>query len=211
MKNNELEYKNYKHLFEVVKKRSKILHFSKLILRYKNNIKETCKVVKKCIGKKKYSHENFPKKLVINNKDITNVDLIAEHFNKYFSDIGPKFAKDIEVCSIDFRSYIKEHKSVQSECDLTVDELKEAFFSLTINKSLGYDGVSFNVIKNCFGPLIKTLMSIFNLSLAKGIFPDDLKIARVTPVFKAGNDNKVGNYRPISILPCFSKILERIM
>ena len=49
------------------------------------------------------------------------------------------------------------------------------------------------------------------MSLAKGIFPDDIKIARITPVFKAGNENKVGNYRPISILPCFSKILERIM
>ena len=68
-----------------------------------------------------------------------------------------------------------------------------------------------NVVKNCFGPLLKPLMYIFNLSLAKGIFPDDLKIARVTPVFKAGKENEVGNYRPISILPCFSKILERIM
>ena len=54
-------------------------------------------------------------------------------------------------------------------------------------------------------------MYIFNLFLAKGIFPDDLKIARVTPVFKAGNENEVGDYRPISILPCFSKLLERIM
>ena len=55
----------------------------------------------------KYSHENFLKKLVINNKDITNVDLIAENFNKYFSDIGPKLAKNIEVSSIDFKSCIK--------------------------------------------------------------------------------------------------------
>ena len=164
---NELEYKNYKHLFEAVKKRSKKLHFSKLILRYKNNIKKTWEVIKECIGKKKYNHENFPKKLVINNKDITNVDLIAENFNKYFSDIGPKLAKNIEVSSIDFRSYIKEHESVQSECDLTVNELKEAFFSLKINKSSGYDGISFNVVKNCFGLLIKPLMYIFNLSLAK--------------------------------------------
>ena len=54
-------------------------------------------------------------------------------------------------------------------------------------------------------------MYIFNFSLAKGIFADDLKTARVTPVFKAGNKNEVKNYRPISILPCFSKILERIM
>ena len=90
-------------------------------------------MIKEYIGKKKYSHENFPKKLVINNKDITNVDLIAENFNKYFSDIGPKLAKNIESSSKDFRSYIKEHERVQSECDLTVNELKEAFF-FTKNK-----------------------------------------------------------------------------
>ena len=137
-------------------------------------------MIKKCIGKKKYSHENFPKTLLINNKDITNVDLIAENFNKYFSDIGPKLAKNIEVSSIDFRSYIKEHDSIQSEGDLTVNELEEAFFSLKINKSSRYNEISFNVVKNCFGPLIKPLMYIFNLSLAKGIFPDDSKIARVT-------------------------------
>ena len=40
-------------------------------------------------------------------------------------------------------------------------------------------------------------MYIFNLSLAKGIFPDDFKVARVTPVSKAGNENEVGNYKPI--------------
>ena len=81
---------------------------------------------------------------------------------------------------------------------MTVNELKEAFFFLIkINKSSGYDGISCNVVKNCFGPLIKPLMYIFNFSLAKGIFPDDLKIVRVTSVFKAGNENEVGNYRPI--------------
>ena len=78
--------------------------------------------MKEFIGKKKYSRENFPKKLVINNKDITSVDLVAENFNKYFFDIGPKLAKNIELSSIDFRNYIKEHESVQSECDLTVNE-----------------------------------------------------------------------------------------
>ena len=146
----------------------------------------------------KYSHENFQKKVVINNKDITNVDLIAENFNKYFSDIGPKLAKNIESSSKDFRSYIKEHERVQSECDLTVNELKEAFFfSLKTNRSSVYDRISFNVVKNCFGPRIKYLMYIFNLSLAKGIFPDDFKVARVTPVSKAGNENEVGNYKPI--------------
>ena len=54
------------------------------------------------------------------------------------------------------------------------------------------------------------MLHVFNLSIVKGIFPDDLKIARVTPVFKGGHED-LENYRPISILPCFPKILERIM
>ena len=85
------------------------------------------------------------------------------------------------------------------------------FFSLQTNKSPGHDGISFNVIKNCFGSLSTPLLNIFNLSLEKGIFPDELKIASVTPIYKTGNENDFGNYRPISVLPCFSKILERIM
>ena len=54
-------------------------------------------------------------------------------------------------------------------------------------------------------------MFIFNLSIQKGSFPDELKIAQVTPVFKADDVNELGTYRRISVLPCFSKILERIM
>ena len=98
-----------------------------------------------------------------------------------------------------------------TEIFLTINELKDAFFSLKTNKSAGYDDISFNVVRNCFGPLVKPLMFIFNLSLEKGCFPDQLKIARVTPVFKADSVTELGNYRPISVLPCFSKILERIM
>ena len=52
---------------------------------------------------------------------------------------------------------------------------------------------------------------LFNLSFEKSIFPDSLKLAKVTSVFKAGNNTELHNYRPISVLPCFSKILEHVM
>ena len=71
--------------------------------------------------------------------------------------------------------------------------------------------MSFNVIKKCFGELCEPLKYLSNLSIVKGIFPDDLKIAKVTPIYKADNSSNVSNYRPISVLPCFSKMLERIM
>ena len=52
---------------------------------------------------------------------------------------------------------------------------------------------------------------IFNLSIEKDIFPDQLKIAKVILLFKKGDIALMDNYRPISVLPCFSKILERII
>ena len=82
--------------------------------------------------------------------------------------------------------------------------------SLKINKSPGLDEICFNVVKKCSGELYDPLKFIFELSLEKRIFPDDLKIAKVTPVFKGGDCSKLRNYRSISVLPCFSKILERI-
>ena len=54
-------------------------------------------------------------------------------------------------------------------------------------------------------------MKLFDSSLSLGIFPDSMKIVKVTQVFKAGKKELVLNYRPISVLPCFSKILEKIM
>ena len=52
---------------------------------------------------------------------------------------------------------------------------------------------------------------IFNLSLQRGIFPENLKIAEVSPIYKKDEEFLLTNYRPISVLPCFSKLLERIM
>ena len=87
--------------------------------------------------------------------------------------------------------------------------LKDASFSLKINNSPGYDEINFNVVKECLGELYDPLKFIFKLSLEKRIFPNDLKT--VTPVFKGGDRSKLGHYKPILMLLCFYKILDRIM
>ena len=129
----------------------------------------------------------------------------------FFTNIGSKLAPKIPQPSRPFQSYMKTVNSELESKKVTINELKEAFFSLKINKSAGFDDINYNVVKNCFGELSDPLLHIFNLSFLNGIFPDSLKIAKVTPVYKAGDSSDLGNYRPISILPCFSKILERIM
>ena len=79
---------------------------------------------------------------------------------------------------------------------------------MKINKSLGYDDISFNVFKNCVSSLCEPLKCLFNLSVSieKGIVQHDLKIAKVTPIYKADDKSDLSNCRPISMFSCFTKI-----
>ena len=147
----------------------------------------------------------------VNKTDIFDAAKIADEFNKFFTNIGTDLANKIPNASKPFDSYITKANTSMESQPLSINELKDAFFSLKIHKSPGHDGVSFNVIKKCFGELCEPLKYLFNLSIVKGIFPDDLKFEKVTPIYKADNSSNVSNYRPISVLPCFSKMLERIM
>ena len=98
-----------------------------------------------------------------------------------------------------------------STINLTDLELENAFSTLKLNKNPECDDISPDVVKIVSNEIFFILKHIFNIALAKGVFPEKLKIAWVTAIFKAGNNTLVTNYRPISVLPCFSKLLERIM
>ena len=95
--------------------------------------------------------------------------------------------------------------------NVTDDELKQAFSSLKSNKSAGFDQIYPKVIKHVASEIFKPLKFVINLSIRQGIVPQKLKIARIVPVHKNSEKTLVTNYRPISILPCFSKLMERIM
>ena len=71
------------------------------------------------------------------------------------------------------------------------------------NKSPGYDSLHVIVIRSMYHELKILLMNIFSQSLSTGIFPDKMKIAKVSPIFKNGKKTVASNYRPISVLPCF--------
>ena len=79
------------------------------------------------------------------------------------------------------------------------------------NRSPGYDDISFNAINNVFEFVVEPLRYTFSNSLAQGTFPEEMKIARITPMCKGRDKENVVNYRPLSVLPSFSKILGRIM
>ena len=78
-------------------------------------------------------------------------------------------------------------------------------------KAPGPDEIPTMLIKDAAEVICEPLAMIFNSSLRHGIFSDIWKLARVTPIFKSGSRSDANNYRPISVISVFSRILERIV
>ena len=95
--------------------------------------------------------------------------------------------------------------------ELKFDEFEEEFKSLKWNKAAGFDDLSSNIITDAHDSLKYILLHVFKVSIQQRIFPESLKIAKVTRIFKSDDKENVSNYRLISILPVFSKVLERTM
>ena len=111
-----------------------------------------------------------------------------------------------------FSSYLR-HKCDQSIFfnPTTEAEIIRTAQSLKLKNSSGHDGISSRVIKESIHLIAVPLSYVFNLSLSSGVVPNDFKIGNIIPVFKKGDTHHFTNYRPITLLPCFSKLLEKIV
>ena len=90
-------------------------------------------------------------------------------------------------------------------------EIKDIIRNLVNKNSSGHDDYTTKFIKLSTPLLIPALIKIFNLSIRTGVYPNNLKIAKVTPIFKKGDPSSVNNYRPISVLSIINKFFEKIL
>ena len=145
-------------------------------------------------------------------KRLTREPDILEAFNHHFTSIGPRLAQKIEVRSDDdcLQNITTESNNMIFG---TIDEnyILDAISQLKNGKASGPDKVSITIIKDVKDLIAKPLKIIFNDSLINGAFPDIWKLARVTPIFKSGAKNDANNYRPISVISIFSRMLERLV
>jgi len=95
--------------------------------------------------------------------------------------------------------------------DVTEHEISTVINSLNENKSVGFDKISATILKLLFKYKPDIIVNLINMSFNESVFPEGLKLAIVTPIYKAGDINYLGNYRPISVLPIFSKVIEIAM
>ena len=93
---------------------------------------------------------------------------------------------------------------------VTESELISLINKLNSNKAAGPDSIGPKLLKVVAPAVVTPLLYIFNLSFSTGVFPDRFKLAKVIPVFKKGDQSILQNYRPISLLSLFHKILEKL-
>jgi hypothetical protein len=157
---------------------------------------------------------SLPKAIKINTDTFYNPNIIANEINKFFVSVGPNLAKNIPIINNSINSkkdLISPEISSLNKFKVSFDEFEIAFKMLKTNKAIGPDDVNGNIVIGSYDIIKNILFRVFTCSINQAVFPDQLKIARVTPIFKGGELTNLSHYRPISVLPVFSKILERIL
>ena len=185
--------------------------YAKQFENFKYDMKKTWQNIKNILNKSK-PKSKFPQYFTINGSSVSNPSVIANEFNKYFTSIGPELADKIPTPpGNNFRKHLmKIHchsKFTFQQC--TLESTIKVIHSLKSKSSAGLDGISSKLLKRVCSIIAPALNLVINQSLFTGIFPDILKIAKVLPLFKKGDDTVFGNYRPISLLSTFSKVFEK--
>jgi len=130
----------------------------------------------------------------------------------FFSTIGSELETKIPATHISPLNYLTQPNYASINNIPSVNDAQIEDIIKTLNPvGGGMDKISTKILIGTYRSILQHLTYFFNLCLNTAIFPDTLKSAVIIPVYKGGENNKFTNYRPISLLPIFSKVLERLI
>ena len=216
--------RDHKILLNKLLRKTKKEYYASQFEKLSNDCKRTWQLLREITGKKAKKSDPpsyFKKKIEsLIGEDgttikITDHQTIANEFNNYFANVGPNLSAKIKYNgkkTVEY--YLKSPTIKRFEFKLTTDEEILALIkNLDSKTSSGYDNISPKLLILMAGMLHSVLRLIINKSLMTGIFPDNLKIAIVSPIYKGkeSDPHEFCNYRPISLLPTISKVFEKVV
>ena len=201
------QYKIYRDKINHLIRSSKNNYHHRYFSKFKNNIKKTWDGINKLLSKDRKTDSKI--NLFENNSLISDQKEVANKFNSFFTNIGPTLSANITDHGHHHTEYLPPPNNnsfflsptTPNEIALEIQSLSEGITS----------DIPIKLIKLGATPISTALSLIFNLSFSTGIFIDKLKFAIVSPIHKGESKLSLTNYRPISVLPVFSKIIERLM
>jgi len=206
---NEIRYKLFRNRLKHLIKAAKKSYYQDLLSVNKSNLKQSWRILKEMIGKRDHSKCNID--FLIDGEIVTDSKIIVNKFNEFYVNVGQKLAQDIPPAKNTPSEYLKGTYVNSLYFTPVVEEELNRIVKNLRNSAAGLDGLKPDIIKTVYPAFVQPLLHVLNQSFIQGIFPDELKSACVTPIFKGGDKMLVKNYRPVSVLPVFSKIFERVM
>jgi len=203
-------FKNYRNLYNTLIKAAKKLYYEKQLQKNYNNLRKTWELLRSAINSGGPKRDPITE-LFVDGISCTDSLSIANKLNQFFTTAPTRIVNDIPPSEL---PHVHFHNPVSfsfSDFPVTRSEIVEAVKLLQPKKSEDHTGLSMFFIKKCMNYLIEPLYHLIYKSLETGIFPTQLKIAKVVPIHKGGEKSSPDNYRPISLLPNFSKIFEKVV
>ena len=212
IKELESEYRLYRNKLNILIRLAKKLHWEQCFKESEHNIKATWQNINKVLNRSK-NNTNMPDIFKHENSQYQCPKSVSNGFNSFFTNIGPNLASKIPNCQADPTSFLPKIDLPNSFVLIptTCTEVAALIDKLRPKYSHGFDNISQKLVKEIKHGILKPLVHIINQSLSTGIVPTQMKLAKIVPIFKSGDTSLVKNYRPISLLPTFSKVLERVV
>ena len=127
----------------------------------------------------------------------TDTAKIADAFNNHFVSIGEKIANSIECCNESPTANIQRVLTKFEFQQIKAAQITKIVQRLVNGKATGIHNIPNKVLKDSIHVIAPILLDIFNVSISTKIFPDDLKVLKVVPVYKSGERENLNNYRRI--------------
>ena len=176
----------------------------------KMNPRKTWKLIDDLCSRK-YGRIRNISEIKVNNEPISSAAEMAEVFNDFFATIGSNLASEIQPSAIEPEFYLQPTDTMFSLKPPSASTVSRLLNQLDTKKATGLDRIPSKLLKLSSSIVGPSLAYIFKSCINAEIFPNEWKIAKVTPLFKKGSKRELGNYRPISVLPLVSKIFEKII
>ena len=207
---NKKRHTIYKNKLTLLLRNAKQKYYYNLFQKHKSDLKKTWSQINDILGKKNYS--SMPNIMFHENNKYDSRQGIVNSFNTFFSNVGKTISKNIPDVKASFTDYLTEENNSSLFLNPTsVFEIIEFSKTLKPFKASGPDDISPRVVRECIHFIAEPLCDIYNKSISTGIVPDKLKLAKIIPLYKKNDKNKVQNYRPVALLPIFAKLLEKIL
>ena len=204
------EFRKHRNFVNSQVRIAKQSYYNNAFQENKGNVRNTWRVINELTSRKVKT--SSIKEIKLNDKSIHDSPELSETFNSHFATIGPKLANNISQNSDS--SYLNYLSKTNNTFELRPTNYSKVFkilSKLCKTKATGLDKIPTRFLKDCLDLITASLCSIFNRSITSGIFPEEWKCAKVTPLFKNGQRSDLNNYRPISVTPIVAKVFERII